>query len=92
MSALKSDLPTFSGLGAATRAYVAAVVFLGAACVVAAAANLRFDHPVPVDFLSDEEFVFGRHQTAQTRIADIDREERRIPDESEQWRSPNWPD
>jgi len=46
MSALKSDLPTFSGLPAATRAYVAAVVFLGAACVVAAAANLRLDQPV----------------------------------------------
>ena len=46
MSALKSDLPTFSALPAATRAYVAAVVFLGAACVVAAAANLRLEQPV----------------------------------------------
>jgi hypothetical protein len=25
------------------------------------------------DFLRDEEFVFGRHKTAQTRIADIER-------------------
>ena len=46
MSALKSDLPTFAALPAATRAYVSAVVFLGAACVVAAAANLRLDQPV----------------------------------------------
>jgi diguanylate cyclase (GGDEF)-like protein/putative nucleotidyltransferase with HDIG domain len=45
MSALKSDLPTFSSLPAATRAYVSVVVFLGAACVVAAAAHLRFEHP-----------------------------------------------
>ena len=45
MSALKSDL-TFSSLPAATRAYVAAVVFLGAACVVAAAAHLRFEQPL----------------------------------------------
>ena len=45
MSALKSDLPTFALLPAAARAYVAAVVVLGAACLVAAAANLRFEHP-----------------------------------------------
>jgi diguanylate cyclase (GGDEF)-like protein len=45
MSALKSDLPTFSALPSATRAYVAAVVFVGAACVIAAAANLRLDNP-----------------------------------------------
>jgi len=45
MSALKSDLPTFAALPAATRGYVAAVVFLGAACVVAAAANLRLEQP-----------------------------------------------
>jgi hypothetical protein len=25
------------------------------------------------DYLKDEEFVFGRHKTAQTRIADIER-------------------
>jgi diguanylate cyclase (GGDEF)-like protein/putative nucleotidyltransferase with HDIG domain len=45
MSALKSDQPTFSALPAATRAYVAAVVFLGAACVVAAAPYLRLEQP-----------------------------------------------
>ena len=45
MSALKSDLPTFSALPSATRSYVATVVFLGAACVVAAAAHLRLDRP-----------------------------------------------
>ena len=45
MSALKSDLPTFAALPAATRTYVATVVFLGAACVVAAAAHLRFEQP-----------------------------------------------
>ena len=26
------------------------------------------------DFLRDEEFVFGRHKTSQTRIADIERD------------------
>jgi diguanylate cyclase (GGDEF)-like protein/putative nucleotidyltransferase with HDIG domain len=46
MSALKSELATFSTLPAATRAYVAAVVLAGAACVVAASANLQFDQPV----------------------------------------------
>ena len=46
MSGLKSDLPTFSTLPPATRAYVAAVVLAGASCVVAAAANLRFENPV----------------------------------------------
>jgi hypothetical protein len=28
------------------------------------------------DYLRDEEFVFGRHKTAQTRIADIERRAR----------------
>jgi diguanylate cyclase (GGDEF)-like protein/putative nucleotidyltransferase with HDIG domain len=37
-------MPPFSSLPAATRAYVAAVVLLGAGCVVAAAAHLRFEH------------------------------------------------
>jgi diguanylate cyclase (GGDEF)-like protein len=45
MSALKFDTPTFAALPTATRAYVATVVVLGGACVVAAAANLHFEHP-----------------------------------------------
>jgi len=45
MNTQKPDMPTFASLPAATRAYVATVVLLGAACVIAAAANLRFEHP-----------------------------------------------
>jgi diguanylate cyclase (GGDEF)-like protein len=45
MSAVKPEQPSFASMPTATRAYVAAVVVLGAVCVVAAAANLRFENP-----------------------------------------------
>jgi len=44
MSALKAETPSFASLPVAARAYVATVVVLGAACLIVAAANLRFEH------------------------------------------------
>jgi diguanylate cyclase (GGDEF)-like protein/putative nucleotidyltransferase with HDIG domain len=46
MSALKPDALSFSTFPAGAKAYVATVVLAGAACVVAAAGNLRFDRPI----------------------------------------------
>ena len=45
MKSLTSTLPTLMSLPRSARVYVAAVVGAGAACLIAGAMHLRFDHP-----------------------------------------------
>ena len=45
MTSPKRDTPTFATLPPAARLYVVGVVAAGAACLIAAAAHLRFEHP-----------------------------------------------
>ncbi len=43
MKALKADLPTFASLRDRARVYVVAVVVAGAACLIAAAGQMRLE-------------------------------------------------
>jgi putative nucleotidyltransferase with HDIG domain len=45
MTPLKSGAPTFASLPPIARTYVATIVATGAMCLIAAAADLRFEHP-----------------------------------------------
>jgi diguanylate cyclase (GGDEF)-like protein/putative nucleotidyltransferase with HDIG domain len=45
MKSFTSTLPTLMSLPRSARVYVAAVIGAGAACLIAAAMHLRFDHP-----------------------------------------------